>query len=45
MHLYANDILSEDGIKYKEIDENSADGKEYLEAIRDEKPWANWDIS
>lgn len=36
MHLYANDILSEDGIKYKEIDENSADGKEYLEAIRDE---------
>lgn len=36
MHLYANDILSEDGIKYKTIDENSADGKEYLEAIRDE---------
>jgi type I restriction enzyme M protein len=36
MHLYANDILSEDGIKYKEIDESSADGKEYLEAIRDE---------
>ena len=36
MHLYANDILSEDGITYKAIDENSADGKEYLEAIRDE---------
>jgi type I restriction enzyme M protein len=36
MHLYANDILSEDGIKYKAIDENSADGIDFLNAIRDE---------
>jgi type I restriction enzyme M protein len=36
MEDYADDILAEDGIKYLEIDENSDDGKEYLEAIREE---------
>ena len=36
MLLYANNLLREDGIKYKEIDEYSSTGKEYLEAIRDE---------
>lgn len=36
MHLYANHILEEDGITYNSIDENSPDGEEYLEAIRDE---------
>ena len=36
MLLYANNLLREDGIKYKEIDEYSLTGKEYLEAIRDE---------
>jgi len=36
MHRYANKILEPDGIKYKEIDENSGQGKQYLEAIRAE---------
>lgn len=36
MLLYANNLLKEDGIKYKEIDENSSNGKEYLEAVREE---------
>ena len=36
MLLYANTLLKEDGIKYKEIDENSTNGKEYLEAVREE---------
>lgn len=36
MHLYADEILKEDGIKYEEIDEKSKKGKEYLEAIKDE---------
>ena len=36
MLLYANTLLKEDGIKYKEIDENSSNGKEYLEAVREE---------
>ena len=36
MHLYANKILKEDGIQYKTIDENSEDGKQYLDAIREE---------
>ncbi|MCF8365103.1 MAG: type I restriction-modification system subunit M [Bacteroidales bacterium] len=36
MLLYANNILKEDGMKYINIDENSALGKEYLEAIKEE---------
>ena len=36
MHLYANEILKEDGIKYENIIENTAEGEEYLEAIREE---------
>ncbi len=36
MHLYANEILSEDGIKYEEIKENTEEGQEYLEAVREE---------
>jgi len=36
MHRYANKILEPDGIKYKEIDEGSEPGKQYLEAIRAE---------
>jgi type I restriction enzyme M protein len=35
MHLYADNILSEDGVLYKNIKESSQDGKDYLEAIRD----------
>ena len=36
MELYANKILAEDGIKYSSIDENTEEGQEYLEAIREE---------
>ena len=36
MELYANDILKEDKINYLSISENSKEGKEYLEAIREE---------
>ena len=35
-HLYANGILAEDGIDFLEIDESSEEGKEYLEAIKEE---------
>jgi len=33
---YANEILEADGITYQEIDESSAEGRQYLEAIREE---------
>ena len=33
---YADDILKEDEITYLSIDENSTEGQEYLEAIREE---------
>ena len=36
MEIYADTILQPDGIKYKEIQENTEDGKEYIEAIREE---------
>jgi type I restriction enzyme M protein len=36
MHLYANKILAEDGLDYLRIDERSAEGQEYLEAVRQE---------
>jgi type I restriction enzyme M protein len=36
MDMYANTILKSDGIKYKSIEENSTEGKEYLEAIKEE---------
>lgn len=36
MELYANDILKEDGITFKSIDESSQDGKAYIEAIKEE---------
>lgn len=36
MHNYADSILKEDGIKYIDIKEDSATGKEYIEAIREE---------
>ena len=36
MNAYADDILEADGITYQSIDENSAEGKQYLEAIREE---------
>ena len=36
MELYANTILKPDGITYKEIKEDSKNGKAYIEAIREE---------
>ena len=36
MHIYANNILSEDGISYRDIDETSGDGPAYLEAVKAE---------
>jgi type I restriction enzyme M protein len=34
MHTYANRILEPDGLVYKDIDENSPDGQQYLDAVR-----------
>ena len=36
MELYANKILQPDGIRFKEIDENTPLGKQYIDAIREE---------
>ncbi len=36
MHIYADEILVEDGIKYENIDEKTEQGAEYLEAIKEE---------
>src|SRR6185295_118282 len=36
MNAYADDILEPDGITYQNIDENSAEGQQYLDAIREE---------
>jgi type I restriction enzyme M protein len=35
MHLYANKILKEDGIKYEDIKEKTKEGKAYLAAIKE----------
>ncbi len=36
MHLYANEILKHDKLKYEDIKENSKEGKKYLDAIKEE---------
>ena len=36
MELYANDILKEDKLSYLDISESTKEGKEYLDAIREE---------
>ena len=36
MDIYADELLKEDGIKFDGIDENTDEGKEYLEAIQEE---------
>jgi type I restriction enzyme M protein len=36
MEIYANNILNADKIKYKEIKENTKQGQEYIEAIKEE---------
>lgn len=35
MELYANNILKQDKIKFREIEENTQDGQEYIEAIKE----------
>lgn len=36
MRLYANKILAEDAIEYLSIEEQTAEGQEYLETVREE---------
>jgi type I restriction enzyme M protein len=36
MHIYANEILQEDGIKYEDVKEDTKEGKGILEAVKDE---------
>jgi len=36
MHIYADEILAEDAIKYHEIDESTKDGQDILEAVKEE---------
>ncbi|WP_417872488.1 type I restriction-modification system subunit M [Xanthomarina gelatinilytica] len=36
MEIYANNILQPDGIQFTDIDENTQEGQEYIEAIREE---------
>ena len=36
MELYANSILEQDGLKFRTIDDTPPEGKEYIEAIREE---------
>lgn len=36
MDIYADELLKEDGIKFDAIDENTDEGKEFLEAIQEE---------
>jgi type I restriction enzyme M protein len=36
MNIYANNLLKEDNISFKQIDENSSSGKEYLDIIEKE---------
>lgn len=36
MHIYANEILAEDGIRYEDIKEETKEGKEILEAVKEE---------
>lgn len=35
MHLYANEVLKQDGIDYLSVEEASADGREILDAVRE----------
>jgi len=35
MHLYANEVLKQDGVDYLSVDEASADGREILDAVRE----------
>ena len=36
MEIYANSILKSDNIKYKNIEENTAEGKEQIEAVKED---------
>lgn len=34
LHLYADKLLSQDGLKYEDVDESKAEGKQIIEAVR-----------
>ncbi|MAT59908.1 MAG: type I restriction-modification system subunit M [Ignavibacteriae bacterium] len=36
MHIYANEILAEDGIRYEDVKEDTKEGEEILEAVKEE---------
>jgi type I restriction enzyme M protein len=36
MEIYANDILKQDKLNYSDIKENTEQGQEYIEAIKEE---------
>ena len=36
INLYANEVLTEDGIKFTDIDESTEDGQAYLKAVKEE---------
>lgn len=36
IHLYANKILANDGIKYEDVNEATKEGKDILEAVRED---------
>ncbi|MCA9840387.1 MAG: type I restriction-modification system subunit M N-terminal domain-containing protein, partial [Trueperaceae bacterium] len=36
LNNWANAILKEEGLSFSQLDENSAEGQEYLEALREE---------
>jgi type I restriction enzyme M protein len=36
MEIYANSILQQDGIRFKTLNENTAEGKEYIAAVKEE---------
>jgi type I restriction enzyme M protein len=36
MHLYANTLLEQDGMTYEQIDESTEEGKEIMQAVREE---------
>jgi len=36
MHIYANQILQQDGLQYEDIKEGTPEGEDYLEAVKEE---------
>lgn len=36
MHMYANEILQQDGLRFEDINETTPEGQEILEAVKEE---------